>query len=185
MKLKTLLLGVATVVVTANSAMADHTWSWNTKERFAYDRDATDKFRANELTFDLFGNYNKGQRKWNDVFDTSMRHGDFGGGLGVNYFFTPILGIGGDAYWLDDKGSFINNVSSSLIVRFPIDCVAPYMFGGVGRNFDPVDEWAAHAGVGVEFRLNPFTGIFLDGRYVFADKSSDYSMLRTGLRFAF
>jgi hypothetical protein len=185
MKIKTIIItGVAALLVTT-SAKAERDWSWNWHDRFAYDREV-EKFRANELTFDVFGSYMRNHRKFNDAFDRTIRHGTWGGGLGVNYFFLRYVGVGADAFAQADGDAFINNTSASLIGRFPIgDTVAPYVVGGAGRNFDPIEEWTGHVGTGIEFRLNAHTGIFVDGRYVWADKSVDYSLLRAGLRFAF
>ena len=84
-------------------------------------------------------------------------------------------------------GNFINSVSGSLIARWPFESagIAPYIFGGGGRGTDIAWEWLAHAGVGVEYRWNPTTGIFVDGRYVWADKTTDQLLLRAGVRFVF
>ena len=79
--------------------------------------------------------------------------------------------------------------SGSAVLRFPIDAahLAPYIFGGGGHIFDGPDSWFAHAGAGLEVRLNPHMGIFMDGRYVFAEKNnvSDEALFRAGIRMAF
>jgi len=146
-----------------------------------------DRYTANELSLDFFGSYLAGQRKIEDIFKTNIRHGVWGGGVGVNYFFTREIGIGGDIIIPDDGGNFVNNIDGSLIARFPI-CntgLAPYVYGGGGRQTEPVWQWTGHAGVGVEYRFNPVTGIFVDGRYVWVDKTPDELLLRAGLRFVF
>src|SRR5215210_3694712 len=98
-------------------------------------------FRAHELQLDLFGQYSIGNGP--DHAGTFRDHG-WGGGLGINYFFTRNLGLGVDAAWLSAKEApysasstdrtEIHNFSASLICRFPIDriCVAPYLFAGGG-----------------------------------------------------
>jgi hypothetical protein len=136
-------------------------------------------FRANEWQLDLFGQYSVGEGPSHagPIHD----HG-WGGGVGVNYFFTRNLGLGLDAAWLDagepsrfplglNRGNTaIHNFSGSLIWRFPIDdkCVAPYLFAGGGFAVDG-SQWAsAHGGVGFEWRVKPHKlGIFTDARYTY------------------
>lgn len=194
MKMKHMLVIAAAALFTAGTAQAERDWSWNWNDRFSYDREGKDLYAGNELTLDIFGSYTKEKAKFNDTFDKNLRHGDFGGGLGVNYFFTPMVGIGGDVIAEDNGGDFVDSTSASLIFRFPITVahLAPYIFGGGGRQFDGPgdssrDGWNLHAGAGIELRLNSHTGIFLDGRHVFhiKDNGTDYAMLRSGLRFAF
>jgi hypothetical protein len=147
-----------------------------------------DRYNANELTMDFFASYIAGQRGIEHIFDTNIRHGVWGGGVGVNYFFTREIGIGGDIIIPDDHfGNFINNVDGSLIARMPIgnSGLAPYVYGGGGRQTEPVWQWTGHAGVGLEYRFNPGTGIFADARYIWVDKTPDEILLRAGLRFAF
>ena len=188
MKWKNLLAITATAALCATTSVkADHD-AWDFGSRVRYDANNAEKFTANELTFDAYAAYRANERRLGSVFATSVRHGTWGGGVGVNYFFTRNLGIGGDAIILDNGGNFVDNVSGNLIFRFPIDSVgiAPYIFGGAGRNFDPTYEWEGHVGTGVEFRLNHNTGIFADVRYVWPDKSgTDGIGFRSGLRLAF
>lgn len=163
-------------------------------DRFRYEKDEKDLYDGDEFTFDLAGAYGVGRGNFGDVDESYRRDqngnsGKFGASIGVNYFFTKMLGVGVDAYGLDNNGKLVDAASSSLILRFPIDLLhlAPYIFGGGGRTFEGPDTWTAHVGAGVELRLNAHTGIFADGRYVFAEResASDASVLRAGLRFAF
>ncbi len=185
MKLKTLLLA-ATVVLTAGATRADHQWNWDMKDRWKYEHDSNEKFTANEFSLDAFGLYRHRQREFTAFPNTNIRHGGrFGGGVGMNYFFTRNFGLGADSQILDNGGDFIDNASGNVIFRWPIGCVAPYVFGGGGREFGPHYQWTGDAGGGVEFRLNHWTGIFADARYVFTAKTSDYALIRAGLRLAF
>jgi hypothetical protein len=149
-----------------------------------------DLYSANEMTFDLFGSYGAPERGLSHVFDTNIRQsrgGTAGGGIGLNYFFHKMIGVGVDSTVFNDGGSFVDNVNASLIARFPIEPtgLAPYIFGGGGRNTS-VWQWTAHVGAGLEFRFNPGTGIFADARYIWGEHvSADALMLRGGLRFAF
>lgn len=174
--------------VTETTTTVSHVWNdpqgwwanhWNC---------TSDRYNANELSLDLFGSYLAGERKVEDIFKTNIRHGYWGGGVGLNYFFTRNLGIGGDIEIPNDNhGNFVNNMNGSLIARFPIanSGVAPYVFGGGGRQTEPVWQWTGYAGVGLEYRFNPVTGIFADTRYSWVDKSSDTILFRAGVRLAF
>jgi len=144
-------------------------------------------YNCNELTMDFFGSYIAGERRIEDIFKTNIRHGTWGGGVGANYFFTRWLGIGGDVNIPANGGPFVDSINGNLIARIPIanTGLAPYIFGGGGRQTDPAWQWTGQAGTGLEFRFNPYTGIFADTRYVWADKTSDSIYFRAGLRFAF
>jgi hypothetical protein len=181
-------LAQTTTTTTTETTTVTHVWSnpqaWWTSHWTSSD---APRYNANELTLDFFGAYIAGQRKIEDIFKTNIRHGVWGGGVGANYFFTREIGIGGDIIIPDDGGNFVNNIDGSLIARWPIcnSGFAPYIYGGGGRQTDPVWQWTGHAGVGAEYRFNPGTGIFVDARYIWVDKTPDELLLRAGLRFAF
>ncbi len=185
MKIVKVLFVAAILLGGLSMARAEHTWNWNMNDRFAYTREG-DRFLPGEFSLDTFGSYKRGSKNVGDVFD-EPEHGVWGGGVGANYFFTRYVGVGADVTMHADGGKFIDSTSGNLILRLPIErmSLAPYVFGGIGGNFDPTEEWLAQAGVGLEFRLNPITGIFADGRYIWPDKSADYSLIRAGLRFVF
>ncbi|MDZ4744129.1 MAG: hypothetical protein SGI98_12030 [Verrucomicrobiota bacterium] len=139
-------------------------------------------FRANEWSVDAFGTY---------VFtDTSGRYRDgFGGGAGVNYFFTRYIGVGFDGYaWQGAQNDdAVGAIAGNLILRLPIDKYhfAPYIFAGPGGIFGPINEFSGQAGAGVEVRITHNFGIFADARYVFTTESNDYILPRAGVRFIF
>jgi hypothetical protein len=177
-----------TVTTTTTTTTTSHVWNdphtwWG--NHWAYN--AADRYTANELSLDFFGSYLAGQRGIEHIFDTSIHHGVWGGGVGFNYFFTRELGASIDMNIPDDDGNFINSVNGSLIARLPIanTGLAPYVFGGGGRQTEPMWQWTGHAGVGIEYRFNPVTGVFADGRYTWADKTSDSILFRAGVRFVF
>lgn len=175
MKIKGLMIvAVAALLLASQGRAADSTWS----DRFRYEKDTATKYMPNEFSLDMFGTYATRDR---------YGHGDdnWGGGLGVNYFFTRYIGIGADSYLEEWKTPY--RVNGSLIFRIPIDQVglAPYAFGGGGRQWKYVPQWSAHAGGGLELRFNPNFGLFADGRRVFPDRSKDYALWRAGVRFAF
>jgi len=191
-------------MLTAGMANAVHVWEdpggWSSSI-FCYTATGS-KYTANELSLDLSGSFIAGERHLSKLFETNIRHGRWGGNAGINYFFTRELGVGGDINMSDNGGRFVDQALGQLIARWPFDPsgFAPYIFGGGGRGFDnPVPhvnadneveggnswEWLGDLGVGFEYRLNPATGIFADGRYIWADKTSDRLLLRAGLRLVF
>lgn len=197
MKMKTFAV-ITAIGLSAMAASAAHVWEdpsgwWDNHWTIAQE---AQKFHANEVTLDVFAAYIAAERGIDDLFDTSIRESDgnglWGGGVGLNYFFTRELGIGGDLIMADNDGKFIDSMNASLIARLPWERagLAPYIFGGGGRMTNPW-EWTAHAGIGLEWRLNSLTGIFADGRYVWANGSKDnefdgdHLLLRAGLRLAF
>ena len=169
-------------------------------------------FHEHEWQFDVFGQYSVGEGP--HQAGTFRDHG-WGGGVGVNYFFTRNLGLGIDAAWLyakesdislsprellrerirnrlddsnDNDHTTIHNFSGSLIWRFPIDehCLAPYIYVGGGCHVDG-EQWAsAHGGVGVEYRLQEKYGVFLDGRWTyFGDRFGHGDLNQFGSRLGF
>jgi len=173
-----------TTTTTTEPVPADAGW-WD--NHLVFCPSMPDKFRRNEWSVDLFATYTALENGANDVFETSLDHGVWGGGVGANYFITHMFGIGTDINMPHDGGNLVNNVNGSLIARLPIESVglAPYLFGGGGRTTDRVWEWTGHAGIGLEFRANPTMGIFIDTRYVWADHLPDTALFRGGFRFVF
>ena len=147
-----------------------------------------DKYRAEEVSLDLFGSAAVGQQTINNI--TGLRANRdlrLGAGVGVNYFVTRNFGFGAEAYSENTAHSFIDNALGSLIGRFPLgqSGFAPYVYGGGGRQFDPTELWFGHAGAGMEYRFCRNLGAFIDARYVFTDGTKNYGLGRAGLRFAF
>ena len=135
-------------------------------------------FSAGEAIFGLFGGY---------VFvDESLEGYDdsFGGGAELLYAVTNNIVVGGEYYAFDDKPTHAAN--AVVQVRFPMDCLAPYVFGTAGILVDGESTFAVGGGAGLEYRLSPKLGIFGDGRYVYGDGGDETSIfVRAGLRFAF
>ena len=145
-------------------------------------------FHANEFTLDAFGTVSVGKSTLDTLSASNVkRDGRLGAGLGMNYFFTPVVGIGGEAYTENTKHSFVDNANGHLILRIPIDVahLAPYGFAGGGYQFDPVAQWTLHAGAGLEVRIVRQWGLFADARFVWADKTRNYGLGRAGVRFGF
>ncbi len=151
-----------------------------------YDQDREHMFHAGEFSVDLFGvgylhasDFNNGARARHNL--------KFGGGAGVNFFLTKYLGVGGDFGSVTFRNSFVDTVTGSLIFRFPIGDtgLAPYLFAGAGYQFQGIDQIIGGGGAGVEFRLCPHFGIFVDGRYFAAVRTEDFGEGRAGVRLSF
>src|SRR5438874_1634707 len=112
------LSGVAqTVVTTTTTGQSSSTSYWG--DRFRYDRTSTTLYNANELSLDLFGTYATRDKVGNSG-------ANWGGGLGVNYFFNRYIGIGADSYLEEWRWPY--RVNGNAMIRFPIDQIglAPY-----------------------------------------------------------
>jgi hypothetical protein len=139
-------------------------------------------FKDTELQLDLFGAY---------VDTAGGGIGDgFGGGLGINYFFTRYIGIGADAMIYDGDAPGVWQFSGSLIARFPLElgglCLAPYILGGGGYHSGASDSGTYHAGGGLEFRVVPEKlGLYLESRYTWVANTDDNFQARAGVRIVF
>lgn len=148
---------------------------WSGRMRY---EPSQNSFDSQEMQLDLFGLWASRDR---DDFSGDT----LGLGAGFNYFFSRYVGIGAETYL--DEVDIPNHLDFSVIGRYPIDqySLAPYAFAGFGRQYHDVSQWTSHVGGGVEYRLNSNTGLFLDVRGIFADKSRDLSMWRFGVRLKF
>ena len=188
-KQKTLFAVAGLTVIAFTASAQQHLWTdpngwWN--EHFTTNPDAP-RYTANELTLDAFGSFLAPERRPLDLFKTNLRRGVWGGGMGLNYFFSRYFGFGADMDLPADGGHLIDQFGGNLIGRIPIgnSGLAPYLFGGGGGTIDPEFQPFAQVGVGLEYRFNPFTGIFIDTRYEWPEHTTDMIMFRSGLRFAF
>ncbi len=137
-------------------------------------------FKDVEIQLDLFGSYT-------DVVSRSEYGDGFGGGLGLNYFFSRYAGVGFSSELRDSTDSAVWNNTAGLIVRYPIEgsfCWAPYAFAGGGILSDGTNYGTWYAGGGLEFRITHSFGIYAEGRYSWAE-NNDFSNSRLGLRFVF
>ena len=152
-------------------------------------------FGDHEFQADVFGAYAVTEAHQGGI----IRDHGWGGGVGLNYFFSRYFGLGVEGYWLDAKpederifsdsvrstikarenarnssGEAVHSATGSIIMRYPIDawCLAPYLFVGGGGHWDGKAYGSAHWGGGLEYRIIPQKlGIFVDGRFtVLADK---------------
>ncbi len=150
--------------------------------------DQVDRYRANELSVEIFGTASIGKYTINHLSGKRIRDDTkLGAGLGLTYFITRNLGVEGEMYSQNTTGVFIDSASINAIFRLPLgqSGVAPYIFGGGGHQFDISRIWFAQAGLGLEYRFTSHLGIFVDARGVVPNETRYYGVGRLGLRFAF
>ncbi|HLH53599.1 MAG TPA: hypothetical protein VKY92_08285 [Verrucomicrobiae bacterium] len=181
-------------IFVVKTASAQHIWEdpngwWG--GHFSYDKNTGDKYVAQEVSLDLFASYINPEQRFGELFDTNIRQGFWGGGAGVNYFFTRGIGVGADFNISSkpDDLNLVDQVTGDVLFRVPIanSGLAPYVIGSGGRAMSPRYEWVYGGGVGLEMRVNPTTGIFSDARFLWADQSTadDRLVIRAGVRLAF
>lgn len=143
-------------------------------------------FRDTELQLDFFYSYT-------DFRHGSQYHDGNGGGVGVNYFFHRYFGIGLSGNVLGGRAHGVWQPSVDLILRYPLEignhfCIAPYVFGGGGGQFDDKKSGTLNAGAGIEYRVTPHVGLFVEGRYTWTlgrPNNNAFDQGRAGVRFAF
>ena len=143
-------------------------------------------FFAQEVSFDGFATLSVGQSTINDLTGAHIHdNGRLGGGAGLNYFFTRHLGMDVEAYTENVNHFWVDDVSANFIVRFPFDVIrlAPYIFAGGGRQFDPQERWFGEVGTGLDFRFGKRWGMFVDARYIEIENGNNKGLGRLGLRF--
>jgi hypothetical protein len=98
---------------------------------------ATSCFGDREWNFDLWGSYALTGNEYRDDRYLQADHA-FGGGLGVNYFFTRYLGVGLQGSALEAHEDAFGAINGNFIFRYPIpnSCWAPYVFTGGGVLFN-------------------------------------------------
>lgn len=187
MKIKSILAMSAALMLTAGLAHAAHMWEG---DYWSKDSNAP-LYNSQELSLDLFGSYINPEGRFNKLFETSIHHGVWGGGAGLNYFLTKNLGIGTDSSISDFDGNHwhFNYWLGDVYLRFPIGNtgLAPYAIGTGGRNITPSWFWAYGGGVGLEMRFTHQFGIFSDARFLWNDRETALNQLslRAGLRVNF
>jgi len=138
----------------------------------------SDLYSCPEFSLDAFGFYGSRDKDGN-------ASGKLGPGVGVNYFFNDYIGVGGDTY--ADAFHWPYLLNGFGIFRYPIHdtAVAPYGFGGFGREWTHAPQWLGHIGVGAEYRFRRNLGAFADVREVFPFETKEYTVVRFGIRFRF
>ncbi len=143
-------------------------------------------YNPGEFQVDLFGS--------GTFIDTGV-HDFYGGGIGLNYFFTNNLGLGVNWNLIDvDAGYYgddttLHDTSADLILRAPFNdasCTALYGLAGTGVLSDGENFNTFNIGAGIEHRFAPGLGLFLEGRYKWIPEIDvDFAQARVGLRIVF
>lgn len=193
--MKKLIITTLSAVALASSAFAGETMRHSSKETYA---PTSSCFADREWQVDLFGVYGFTSSSQDQLLGDHA----WGGGLGLNYFFQRNLGVGIEGILYDTSGDALGSAALNVFLRFPCEqsCLAPYVYAGVGGVFNAEDRdkglpgadkgddalLAGHLGVGLEYRVRPNIGLFIDGRFTVVDKhDNNFATVRTGLRFAF
>jgi len=138
-------------------------------------------FKDHEFQIDVFGTYTNSLR--------NLQYQDgFGGGIGVNYFFSRHIGVGVDGSIYDGDVNGVWNTTGNIIFRFPIEgriCIAPYIYAGGGARMDGRAVGTLDVGGGLEWRVTPKIGVFGDVRHTWAEHQQDALQTRVGVRFSF
>ena len=122
-------------------------------------------FEAKELNLSVFGLY----------LDTPADK--WGGGIGLDYYFTRNLGVGGGVQLVDKISP-----AGEFYLRLPLGTLslAPYAVGTVGYRVD-TDEWFQSIGGGAEWRFAKDVGLFVDSQWQFNQHTKDGATVRVGL----
>ncbi|MFQ3577687.1 MAG: hypothetical protein SNJ52_01575 [Verrucomicrobiia bacterium] len=177
--MKKLVLTLTATVAAASLAVAGSGFDGKSSKSFKGGVPAPQPcFSAGEAIFGLFGGYAIVDST-NEGYDDS-----FAGGAELLYAVTNNVVIGAEYYAFSSEPAHAYN--GVLQLRFPTDCLAPYVFGTVGGIVDGENVFSVGGGAGLEYRLSPQIGLFGDGRYVYGDGGDETSVfVRAGLRFAF
>jgi hypothetical protein len=138
----------------------------------------TDLYTCGETSVDIAGMFATRDKD-------GIKHDTWGMAAGLNYFFIKYVGVGAETYF--DAWEVPYLVNGDAYLRYPImhTGLAPYGFGGGGREWTHAPQWMGHVGVGIEYRFHPGFGAFFDAREVFPDHTKDYAVLRFGFRLSF
>jgi len=144
-------------------------------------------FRDMEFDVDGFAIGTIYERGFDDSLHYFRHNVRYGAGAGGTFFFCRYLGIGGDFYTENSPGRFVAATSGNLVARYPIPhtCIAPYIYGGGGHQFDRIQQSFGQVGAGLEVRFARHFGMFVDGRYVVAPHTDNYIVGRAGVRLNF
>jgi hypothetical protein len=149
------------------------------------------RFRSNEWQVDT------------SVTGLICAHGaGLGGDLGVSYFWSKYFGLGlddsivGHKRWNTVGAIGVDSLQASFFLRYPISSwnLAPYLMLGGGSIWGANSQGVGNIGGGIEYRITPNVGLFMDCRWLYgmsdlcnSSKGEVLSMTltRIGMRFAF
>jgi hypothetical protein len=128
----------------------------------------------------------------------------WGGGVDVDYFFDPYVGLEATAAWASPHSSQTNeshgtwgNYTLDFEIRAPFEAyhIAPYILAGGGMisakgdiDGNRVNKWLGQLGAGLEYKPCAKFGLFADWIYNFPGASHEvpnYQEIRLGVKFGF
>lgn len=115
---------------------------------------------------------------------------DYGGGVGVNYFFTRGFGAGVRTLAWNTTDRFVDEIDVRLIARAPLwDRVAPYGYVEGTYNFTNSrfkdGDWGAGSGGGIELAFTKNLSAIGEAGLGVTTEGSGVVKFATGLRFNF
>lgn len=138
-------------------------------------------FRDTEIQADLFFNQTFGPSTSGQTLNTGP-----GGGASLNVIFARYFGIGVKNIWFSNENQATYLLNGQLIARYPIESLhlAPYINVGGGAGFDSDTFGFGSLGGGIEYRVTPNVGTYVDTNWLFG-APNNAAILNTGLRLAF
>lgn len=108
-----------------------------------------------------------------------------GGGFAFNYIFFRYFGLGVENFWTAN-GPAVYHLGGHGILRYPIEFLrlAPYALAGGGAGLGGTSFGYFNLGGGLEFRITPNIGTFVDSRWYIGNPANG-SDLRAGVRLSF
>ena len=117
--------------------------------------------------------------------DDGVEDDALGGGIGLGYFFTPNVGVEVN-YAAFATSKVTHLASANVVLRAPNTdwCIAPYLLVGGGVHANSVTQGIWNLGGGFDWRFDQAgcLGLFADAVYTWAEDTSDYTVIRLGLR---
>lgn len=108
-----------------------------------------------------------------------------GGGFAFNYIFFRYFGVGVENFWTSN-GPTSYHLGGYGILRYPIEALrlAPYVLVGGGAGLGNFSYGYFNVGGGLEFRITPNIGTFVDSRW-YVGNPANGSDIRAGVRLSF
>jgi hypothetical protein len=189
--MKTIIILTSAVVLLGGSSVGraqEVTLTNSTQNPWAWDTSSPEKYHNYELTLEGFGVGTLNEHTLDHLTgDRIRRNGRLGFGAGAEFFFLKYIGIEGEGFSEGTTHDFVDSAGGNLVLRLPIgqSGFAPYIFGGGGHQFNPVDASYVDGGGGFEYRFTHWFGLFIDGRYVATVHTGNYGEGRLGVRINF
>jgi opacity protein-like surface antigen len=177
--MKKLILSVIMVLALAITALAS---------------DTNGLFQANEFSLSLGSGYSLNTSKVKATKDVFQAPYSLNFNAGAEYFLTRHFGAEVNVPFFQSRGIAVQEFQAGLLFRLPLakttpifKNISPYVGVGGIYNWQQPVNWAYVGKAGIEFRLNPYWGIFAEGQYRNVDFTWDKgnTSINGGLRLVF